>query len=178
MAQAKWHGLEQMKYSSCKQKSVKNSEYLRRYSALEGVICAIELLSCKCMVAFLLITSSSTLNKLPQLIKSTTKSRIVYLIRSHFNVFNISPSFSIICSQVQAFLVAEFRLYALGYFISENFVEIMRHDTAINYKSYTSTCKHLEVYRSMTSTQWWMVCCYILSVSPIPLIQSTSCFLF
>ena len=60
------------------------------------------------------------------------KSRTVYLNNSQFIVFSISPSFYITYSYVYEFFVAEFKLVALGYFISWYLVEIIRHDIAIS----------------------------------------------
>lgn len=106
------------------------------------------------------------------------KSKMVFLTRSHLSAKSISPSLSIIKLWLQLFLVAELRLQALGYFISRNFVEIIRQLTATSWSSARVIFAHLEVNRSIIMTQWWMVPCLIERASPTLLIQSTSCFLF
>jgi hypothetical protein len=97
---------------------------------------------------------------------------------SQLSVARISPSFDIIVSYVYALRVAELSEEAEGYFISWNFVDIIRHVIAISYKSFEVTFGWIDVYISIMSTQWWIVADDIYKDSPTPLIQSTSYFLF
>lgn len=102
---------------------------------------------------------------------------MVYLSISQFIVFKTKPSWSIIYWYVYWFLQALFKLEALGYFISWYLVEIIRHETAINYNSVSFIFTSDEQNKSIINTQWWIVLEEMPKLSPTPLIQSTNCFL-